>query len=711
MERDPVIEALVEGFAAEAREICKRLTGQVLALEHGGELDELARRNHYEELARGIHTLKGNSDTFGFPQLGELAHRMEDVVQAFRPSLAALPSAATDVLLRAVDVFVARIAARHTPDAELPPIRDLLDALGDAAASGRALAPVEPPPAVSRTITPVTAPAVTDELLAASAIDEWRVGPQRVDALVREIERLRELRLRLDEQHREVDVALHGLRRGQPVDPIGLRDSLQTLSRGLQADSTEAADIVESLEQEMKLIATLPLRWILDPLQRAVRDLARGIGKEARLSCLGADISLDRRLLEALKGPLVHLVRNAVDHGIETPERRIAAGKHREGAITIRVERTGNLVFIEIEDDGGGIDADEIRAAAVARGVMAHDEAEALGEHDLHRLLFRSGFSTRREITELSGRGIGLDVVRDAVQGLDGHIDVQTTRGSGARFQITVPATLGSTPLLVVHVDEHVLGLPMVAVETIRSAGPEDMHPGRIASRFEHGGYLLPVVDLAAVLGLRSPVPIAVGQAIVILHARGSRIALAVDELLGDRDLVVRPLPSELQDMPAYQGAATLGRGDLVLVLQPEFLVAEGVVTTAARTRYRKVLVVDDSLTARALHRTMLESGGYQVHTVGSARQAIDHLRFTSYDVVIADIVMAEIDGIELTTMLRARRETRTTPIILVSSHDTDTDRERGRAAGADVFLSKKDCMSGRLLAEVAALIGRREQT
>ncbi len=705
MDRDPVIDALVEGFAAEAREICKRITAQVLALEHAADLDDTDRRKHYEELARGIHTLKGNSDTFGFPQLGELAHRMEDVVLAFRPALAGLTPAATDVLLRAVDVFVARIAARHTPEGELPPLTDLISALATAATEGRALAPAAPAPAVSRTITPVN-----DELFGESAIDEWRVGPQRVDALVREIERLRELRLRLDEHQREIDAVQQAIRHGQAIDQVGLRDSLQALSRVLHADGTEAADIIESLEQEMKLIATLPLRWILDPLQRAVRDLTRGVGKEARLSCIGAEISLDRRLLEALKGPLVHLVRNAVDHGIEKPQVRIAAGKHREGAITIRIERTGNLVFIEIEDDGAGIDADAIRAAAVARGVLSYDEAEAQGEHELHRLLFRSGFSTRREVTELSGRGIGLDVVRGAVQSLDGHIEVQTTRGSGTRFQITVPATLGSTPLLVVHADEHVLGLPMVAVETIRSIGPEDIHPGRTTSRFEHGGYLLPVVDLAVVLGLRGPVPVTVGQAIVILHARGSRIALVVDELLGDRDLVVRPLPTELQDVPAYQGAATLGRGDLVLVLQPEFLVGEGVTTTSARTTVRKALVVDDSLTARALHRTMLESGGYQVHTVGSARQALDHLRYTSYDVVIADIMMAEIDGLELTKMLRTRRETRSMPIILVSSHDTDADRERGRAAGADSFLSKKDCMSGRLLAEVAAVLGRSER-
>jgi two-component system chemotaxis sensor kinase CheA len=198
---------------------------------------------------------------------------------------------------------------------------------------------------------------------------------------------------------------------------------------------------------------------------------------------------------------------------------------------------------------------------------------------------------------------------------------------------------------------------------------------------------------------------------VLVVFARGERVALTIDGLVGDRDLVVRPLPAELQALRAYQGAATQARGDLLLVLQPEFLVERHTATTVAPSPMPRALVVDDSLTARALHRTMLESGGYHVHTVGSARRALDHLRATYYDVVVADVVMAEIDGIELTAMLRGRRETRTLPIILVSSHAGDTERERGLAAGADAFLSKKECMSGRLLSEVGSAIARRERT
>jgi chemotaxis protein histidine kinase CheA len=702
MERDPVIDALLDGFAAEARDICQHVTGHVLALEHAGDLDEPTRRRHYDDLARGLHTLKGNSDTFGFPHLAELAHRMEDVVATVRPQLATIPPEKTDLLLRSIDVLMARIASR-TRDNE-PALVELVNAL--AAAAGKS--PGTPAPAVSRTPTRPTTP--VREQTAAPLTDDWRVGQRNVETLLREVERLRELRLRLDEQKREVERHVRALDRAHRADPAEMRAQLVAVSRALGVDSAEASDIVDGLEQELKAIATLPLHTVLDPLQRAVRDLCRQLGKEARLALVGAEISLDRRVLEALKGSLVHLVRNAVDHGIETPAVRVAAGKHREGSISIRVERTGNMVFLEVEDDGCGIDAAHIRDAAIARGVLSPEDAAAMTDRELHQLLFRTGFSTRGEITETSGRGVGLDVVRATVQALGGHVELHTAPGSGSRFVLALPGALGATPVLVVRVDEQTLGIPMVAIETIRSAKQDTAPGGRSLLRFEHLGQLLPLVDLGALLALRAAAPPAAGQPILILVSRGKRIALVVDELVGDRDLVVRPLPSEIHDLPAYQGAAIQARGDLLLVLQPEFLVQGRAASTSALSPTRRALVVDDSLTARALHRTILESGGYQVHTVGSARQALDHLRHAFYDIVIADVMMPEIDGVEMTAMLRARSETRDVPLILVSAHDTQPERERGLAAGADSFVSKKDCISGRLLGEVASAIARRER-
>jgi chemotaxis protein histidine kinase CheA len=690
-----MITALLDGFAAEARDISQRITGHILALENpsGSEED---RRKHYDDLARGLHTLKGNASTFGFPHLADLAHKMEDVIATLRPTLAPIPDDTTDALLRSIDVFMAKLAVRAADaDPALTELGQLLARHGKPRKPGiveRTLAAPLPEPTVER------------------ASDEWRIGPRNVEMLMREVERLRELRLRLDEQRREIERALRGIEHNPTIDASFARGTLQSLSRVLGVESDEANDIVDGLEQELKAIATLPMYSVLEPLQRSVRDLCRSLGKEARLAIVGAEISLDRRLLESLKGPLLHLVRNAVDHGIEAPEVRAAAGKHREGSISIRVERTGNLVVIEVEDDGGGMDVTQIRDTAIGLGVLSADDAAAWSERELLQLVFRPAFSTRSQVTEVSGRGVGLDVVRAAVQALGGHVELHTVRGSGSRFALTLPAALGATPVLVVRVDEQTLGIPMVAIETLRMARPEHVKVGRTTARFEHGGHLLPLYELGALLSLRAAGPISPdGKPILIVASRGTRIALAVDELIGDRELVVRPLPGELHDLP-YQGAAIHARGDLLLVLQPEFLVDGRAAATSPVDAMRRALVVDDSLTARALHRTILESGGYQVHTVGSARQALDHLRHAFYDVVIADVMMPDIDGLEMTTMLRARPETRDLPLILVSAHDTQPERERGLAAGADAFVSKKDCISGRLLGEVASVIARRER-
>ena len=480
------------------------------------------------------------------------------------------------------------------------------------------------------------------------------------------------------------------------------------VQRALSADGDEAGDIVASMEDELKAICTLPVRTVLEPLRRSVRDLCKQSGKLARLSIVGGEVSLDRRVLESLRGPLVHLVRNAVDHGLEVPDVREARGKHREGIVVVRVEQQGNMLFIEVSDDGNGLDLALIKQAARELSIVPGVELDAMAPAQLHQLIFRNGFSTRRTVTEVSGRGVGMDVVRSQIQALQGHIEVQSTPGQGTRFTLTLPAELGSSPVLVVRCGEHELGIPMPAVETSLLARSGELRVARTRVQLSHRDHLIPVQDLGTLLALRQPEVPHDGQPLLVLQSQGRRIALAVDEVIGDRELVIRPLPPEVRDLAAYQGAATLARGELVLIVRPDWL-SGFEKRDASLTGTRRALVVDDSLTARALHRTALESGGYSVHTASSGRQALEQLRHSSYDVMVSDIGMDEMDGFELTLEARRRHELEAMAIILVSARDSDADRQRGAASGADGFLSKKDCASGRLLAEVQAVIARRQ--
>jgi two-component system chemotaxis sensor kinase CheA len=539
----------------------------------------------------------------------------------------------------------------------------------------------------------------------------WRVNTRQVIGLLDEVERLRELRLRVEERRREMEKALSQLARlGILSETAETRALLMGVSRALAADGEEAADIVNSMEDGLKSITTVPVRTILEPLRRAVRDLCKQIGKEAQLSVVGAEVSLDRRVLEALRGPLVHLVRNAVDHGLESPELREKRGKHREGALVVRVEQQGNMLFVEVADDGAGLDLARIREVAAQRALATPDEIATMPVPQLSQLIFRPGFSTKMEVSELSGRGVGLDVVQRQIEALRGHVEVHTVQGQGTRFVLSLPTGLGSSPVLVVRCGEHLLGIPMIAVESSRPSRSREIRVGRNRVQLEHREELLPLQDLGALMGLRQSEVPPEGAPILVLQSQGRRLALAVDEVVADRELNIRPLPIEVRDLPAYQGAATLARGELILIVRADWLVAgerssrgDGPGVT------RRALVVDDSLTARALHRTALESGGYLVHTASNARQALELLKHSAYDAMVSDIGMEEMDGYELTQAVRLRPEVDAMPIILVSARDGGKDRERGLSVGADGFLSKKDCVSGRLLSEVAAAIMRRK--
>lgn len=714
---DPLLEQLLQGFVEEAQEIYQRVTGSLLALEKAAP-----EGTHFDDLARGLHTLKGSSATLGLEEISDLAHSMEDVILPRRGVQEPLPTEIADAVLRALDVWMAflRAAEQHTALPDLAPSYALLEAHKPRPTDARSDAPaavvpataaplVKDAPLAPRSDSP-EAPALSPEP-SPNEGESWRVSQRQVTALLREVERLREVRLRLEERKREVERALLPLERSQTFDPAAQRALLQGMRRAIAAEGEETADIVASLEEGLKSICTVPLRTVIEPLRRAVRDLCKQSGKLASLSVVGAELSLDRRVLEALRGPLVHLVRNAVDHGLELPHERESRGKHREGALVIRLEQQGNMLFVEVADDGRGLDVAAIKAEALRKGLGKEAELDLLPNGSLHQLIFRAGFSTRAtDVSEVSGRGVGLDAVRAQIQELQGHVEVQSKPGQGARFLLSLPAELGSSPVLVVRCGEHQVGLPMVAVESSRAARVKELRIGRGRVQLPHRDELLELKDLGALLGLRKPELPVDGQALLIVQSQGERVVLSVDEVIGDKELVIRPLPAELRDLPAYQGAATMARGELVLIVRADFLVqSERTGASAALAPgSRRALVVDDSLTARALHRTALESSGYLVHTAASAAQALEQLRHAEYDVMVCDIGMEGMDGYQLTEEVRRRPETRALPIILVSARDQERDRQRGEAVGADGFLSKKECVAGRLLAEVDVVIARR---
>ncbi len=695
------MKELVAGFESEARNLVDSITQNLLAAEKGG-LPAAGYAAHYQKIYRDLHTLKGSSATCGLAEVSDLSHRLEDVVAPFKTGASLLPPETVDLLLKGLDVILSRVRLHVAQEAPPPMDPKEWEVLLQEIESAKATPGVKIPEAAAE--SKETLPAQAEEAVETLDLGEggWKVNVQQVIRMMNEVERLRELQLRLTDQSRRLSQAMKDKKLLQ--DPAALESLLFQLQPALVFNAEETANLVDSLEEHLKDISMLSFNTIAQPLQRQVRDLCRRFGKQAALSVVGGEILLDRRILDGLKGPLVHLIRNAVDHGLETPEERDAKGKHKEGALVIRAEQQGNLLFLEVSDDGRGVDPEKIREQAAKRQLFSREELKAMGEVQLRQILFHSGFSTKEEVTSISGRGVGLDAVKTAVQDMKGTVEITSKPGQGTRFILTLPVELGSSPILTVRLGPQTFGLPLLSVQNIVRSHPEAMKLAQDRWELDYEGRNLPVKDLGALLRIRLPQKPTSGQPLLLMPFEGRELALAVDEVLGDESLVLHPLPTEFAGVEAFQGASLLPSGELLLILKAAWLgrLEEGHDPFQDRL---KALVVDDSLTARAMHRNMLESAGYLVHGAGTARQGLDLLETSTYDVVLCDVAMEGMDGLEFTRVVKAHPRTQHLPVILVSARDEEKDVRRYLQAGADAFLSKRDCSSGRLLSEVSKLL------
>jgi two-component system chemotaxis sensor kinase CheA len=704
-----LMRSLIAGFEDEARELVDRATQSLFSIEKGG-LDQAALSKVFDKVCRALHTLKGSAATCGLSEVSQMSHRLEDLVVPFKSGQRRIPSEKVDLLLTGMDSLLNRIHwhAHSDPSAlpdpgewtdliaQMDSARDLPESSIESAAMEKS--------AVETPVEQEAGPAESSDLEGG-----WKVDARQVVRMMQEVERLREIRLRLSDASRRLGSALAERKFQKGADLEGF---LFSLHHSLVFNAEETASLVEALEESLKDISLIAFNTVAQPLHRLVRDLTRRFGKQANLSVVGGELLLDRRVLEGLKGPLVHLIQNAMDHGLEKPEIRDGLGKHREGSLVLRVEQQGNLLYLEVADDGQGVDIEKIRDEAVRRQLYSKAEADQMAEGPLRQLLFHPGFSTKHEVSSVSGRGVGLDVVKTQVAALKGNVEIQSRPGQGTRFILTLPLDLGSSPVLLLRAGPHLFGLPMLAAQNIVRAHPEALKISQDDWTLEYEGRSIPLKDLGALLHIRLPKKPQTGKPILILPTGGRELALLVDEVMGDENLVLHALPPEFDNVEAFQGAGLLPSGELMLVLRTGWFSK----LEEHRDPFKgklKVLVVDDSLTARAMHRNMLESAGYLVHGASSARQGLELIESSVYDVVLCDIGMEELDGLDFTRILRSDLKTRHLPVILVSARDDEKNIQGYLTQGADAFLSKKDCTSGRLLSEVSKVLasrGRKEK-
>lgn len=734
---------LLARFLQEAREHCAVINNGLLSLERTP-----GNRTVLDEVCRSAHTVKGASRMMKLGAVTAVAHGMEDVFDALKRGRIGSSPTITSLLFQGVDA-VADLLERIAAGEDSPLSDDALCQKLQQAAAGESshhLPPDEAPKSVQGagdawrdehagkpgTMAPRSDSAGGRPVAKPVSGETIRIAADKLDGLIKLMGELSAARSRLQVSlpqlreaislsgmllDRHADAAGHDPDR-QPSDSATI-SALHELLTGIYSSLKDEALAQESLANELLQVSlamrTLPLSTVFDTFPRTVRDLSRSLGKEIDFSVEGGENELDKMIVEKIGDPLLHLIRNAIDHGIEGREERLRAGKSGMGTIRLSAWCDGNSVTVLVRDDGRGISLDKVRAKALQKNLVDEESLDAMSEAELTELIFLPGFSTSEIVTELSGRGVGLDVVRkNIVDDLRGSIRIDSREGTGTTLSLKLPLNLALFRLLFVSVADRRLAFLADSVEEVVSVSPDELIAvvNKSAIRLRHE--VIPVEGLAALLNLAAS-PAEEGQKllIAIVGNGNEKLGLVIDAVLDEESVVVKPLPSHLKKIRIVTGATVRGASRVVPVLSIPVLCAiarekKGVrpeMPAAGQRKDRTVLIVDDSISTREIEKSIVEAHGYQVVVAGDGIEALERAREKNFDVIVTDIEMPRLDGFSLTEKLREDDRYRHTPIIIVTSREREEDKRRGILVGANAYIVKGSFDQTTLIDTIESLI------
>ena len=749
--------SLLELFSLEAEAQTQVLSSGLLALERNPtQADQL------ESCMRAAHSLKGAARIVGIDSGVSVAHVMEDCLVSAQEGRLLLRPEHIDALLQGTDLLmrIATPASAPQPsdieayvalmgqllDPSSPPAPIAAPVMAELQLEAPRLQPTPPAPAIEalaeasepaprkskRTteggerVLRVTAERLNSllDLSSKSLVETQRLKPHL--ATMQRLKRMQNNGLRalenLNVHLKEHALSLEALE--------ALEDARRLLAESQQLLSEKNAELDEFAWQASQRAQVLydtalacrmrPFADVLSGQVRMVRDLGRSLGKQVRLEIEGEKTQVDRDVLEKLEAPLTHLLRNAVDHGIETPQQRLLQGKPEEGLIRLRASHQAGLLVLELSDDGNGVDLEKVRRSIVERQLSPADTAAQLSEEELLTFLFLPGFSLRDTVTEVSGRGVGLDAVQHMVRQLRGAVVLEQTAGEGSRFHLEVPLTLSVVRSLVVEVGEEAYAFPLAHIERMCDLEPEDIVQVEGRQHFWHEGQHVGLVAASQLLNRPASQSSGATLKVVVIRERDAIYGVAVERFIGERTLVVLPLDERLGKVQDISAGALLDDGSVVLIVDVEDMLrsVDKLLNTgrleriarhgnqAVEAARKRVLVVDDSLTVRELQRKLLLNRGYDVAVAVDGMDGWNALRSEDFDLLITDIDMPRMDGIELVTLLRRDNRLQSLPVMVVSYKDREEDRRRGLDAGADYYLAKASFHDDALLDAVVELIG-----
>jgi chemosensory pili system protein ChpA (sensor histidine kinase/response regulator) len=741
---DDLDQALMPVFLEEAQELVPAIGADLRDWKANPGNDNVS-----QSLRRGLHTLKGSARMAGAIRLGELTHLMESRIEAAIEANAFTPELFSE-LEEKMDRLSADVERMRAGPAEPQPSAGVAAPGQDRPKAAEIAAPLQPAAAMLRVNADTLDHLINDAgevAIARSRVEaELRLIRQTLHDLSESVGRmrgqLREVEIQADSQmqsqlsvqedHKKADydplefdryTRLQELTRLM-VESLSDIASIQT-ALGKNLGETDAALLAQTrttreVQQQLMRMRAVPFSTLNERLYRVVRQTAREVEKKAELEIEGADVELDRSVLERISAPLEHMLRNALAHGVETPAARVNAGKPETGRIVLTLRQEANEIALVLSDDGGGLDLERLHQKAIDKSIVS--ATQQLSDADKAQLIFASGLSTAEAVTELAGRGVGMDVVRNEIATIGGRIDIATVRGQGTSFTVYLPLTLAVTQAVLIRSGGGLFALSTAMVEQVLRVRSDEMAGLYATKRVEFQGRNYPLHSLAHMFGGSVSTELQTYNSVLLLRSGIQRVALHVDELMGNQEIVVKSLGPQLARMSWVSGATVLPDGSIVPLINPVVLARRtlsGVPDFEHTTlvphlpgRGKKaasvapiVMVVDDSLTVRKITTRLLEREGYQVVTAKDGLEALEQMRETLPAIMLVDIEMPRMDGFDLTRNVRGDARTKDIPIIMISSRTAEKHRSQAAALGVNQFLGKP-YQEAELLQQIAAFIG-----
>ncbi|MFH1416168.1 MAG: hybrid sensor histidine kinase/response regulator [Elusimicrobiota bacterium] len=757
-------------FKDETNEHVLNISNFLIELEQEPGKTELL-----ESIYREAHTLKGSSKMMGFMQIGTVAHKMEDLLQVLKDGKVEFSDSFKEVIYNSLETVRLLMEEYITGKEKKISIEEICAKLEAAKTPGQPAEAAEIPKKKQKLPDKHKKGGIPSKKKSAEESDssdkekrkaiDRRKGyaiPEPGDTVRVDILRLDELinlageietnRIKFEEREKDLLILSEIIRKNfeiwdsikEEMEILRRRNTFSEEFDGELASfelwnrqaSVTAADFATNFGDDIARISIylrelyamsmdmrmLPISVIFDLFPYTIQQIAGDYGKKVKLQVFGESTKLDKKIIDGIRDPLLHIINNSVAHGIESVDIRIEQGKTGEGNIKMDAFQEGDSVIIEISDDGSGFDIDKIKAEAIERGLLSDKAAKHLDEDDIVSFVFESGFSTASEVSELSGRGVGMGVVKAKVEDIGGNVRIRSVSGEGATVRLQLPITLTTGNVLLVGMGNQTFAIPATGIDTTVRVDPKEIKVVKNKKAVVINEKILPLVDLADILDMKVKSREDNKLSIVVMKYGQQRMALSVGRFIGSREIVIKNLGDYLSRIKCISGATIMPNGDVVFILHIPFMFSSVETSLGTLGIFKKsddmeiksggrkysVLVVDDAVTTRELERQILEAGGYDAEVASDGLEALDKIKTGKYDLVITDIQMPEMDGLQLVRELRQSEQYGELPIIIVTGLGAEEDVRKGMEAGATAYFVKSDFDQVKLVETVKRLIERK---